>query len=99
MRVDANNQKSRKARSWRAPTPCAKVSPVSARQHGIGGWRSRMELSQRGAAELLGVSLRAYQELERGSAFGSELPRVPDRRTMLALTALAAGLTPWPSGP
>lgn len=33
----------------------------------IARWRARMGLSQRAAAELLGVSLSTYQDQERGS--------------------------------
>jgi hypothetical protein len=63
---------------------------------GVAGWRGAMELSQRGAAAALGMSLRCFQELERGAAFGSELPRSVDLRTRLAMRALASGLEPWP---
>lgn len=66
---------------------------------GVAGWRESMQLSQRGAAAALGMSLRCFQELERGSAFGSELPRSVDLRTRLAMRALAEGLQAWPVGP
>jgi DNA-binding XRE family transcriptional regulator len=82
-----------------APTLRSKVKTDRSRPRGLGAWRARLELSQRSAADALGMSLRAYQELERGAAFGSDLPRVPDRRTMLAAAAVLAGLTPLDSGP
>lgn len=57
-------------------------------------WRGRMDMSQRAAAEALGISLRAWQELERGAEFGSDRPRVADRRTLLACAALLVGVEP-----
>jgi len=56
-------------------------------------WRSDMGLSQRAAAAALGMSLPAYQALERGASFSTGKPTTIDRRTELACAALAAGIT------
>lgn len=81
----------------------AKGRRVAFTQHraraGVAGWREGLQLSQRGAAAALGMSLRCFQELERGAAFGSELPRSVDLRTRLAMRAIAEGLQAWPVGP
>jgi len=50
-------------------------------------WRKRLGLSQRDAAEALGVSLRQYSDYERGIA---EVPQT----VALACAALAYGLPP-----
>lgn len=51
-------------------------------------WRKKMKLSQRGAAESLGIGLRPYQEMERGTRFkavdGVEPDAPIDLRTELA---------------
>lgn len=47
-------------------------------------WRAGMQLSQRAAAAVLGIAPVSYQELERGVAYGSGMPRAIDRRTELA---------------
>ena len=59
----------------------------------IARWRARMGLSQRAAAAALGMSLSAYQEQERGAAFGGR-PRAPSRVLLLACAALEAGVEP-----
>lgn len=61
----------------------------------IKAWRTTLKLSQRAAAEQLGVALPTYQAMERGFAFGTSKPVIIDRRTALACAALAAGLGPW----
>lgn len=57
-------------------------------------WRTDMKLNQRDAASGLGLSLKGYQELERGSRFGTEQPVTIDRRTALACAAIRFGLDP-----
>lgn len=59
----------------------------------IARWRSRMGLSQRAAAEALGMSLSGYQEQERGASFGGT-PRDPSRVLLLACAAVERGITP-----
>jgi transcriptional regulator with XRE-family HTH domain len=59
----------------------------------IARWRARMGLSQRGAAEALGMSLSGYQEQERGAGFDGR-PRKPSRVLLLACAAIEAGLEP-----
>lgn len=61
----------------------------------ISEWRAFMGITQRRAASALGMTLKAYQELERGTSFDTGKPMVPDRRTLLALDALAKGCKPW----
>ncbi|WP_207389176.1 helix-turn-helix domain-containing protein [Marinobacter halodurans] len=47
-------------------------------------WRARMKWSQREAARQLGLTLKGYQELERGTRFATGEPCHVDRRTKLA---------------
>jgi len=61
-------------------------------------WRTALGLSQRAAAEGLGVSLPTYQAMERGSSFATGKPVVIDRRTALACAAIVAGLPAWGEG-
>ena len=51
-------------------------------------WRARKGLSQRGAAQALGVALTTYQEMERGRRFGSGKPVVISLMVELACRAL-----------
>lgn len=57
-------------------------------------WQARMGLSQRSAADALGMSLPAYQAMLRGSSFSTGKPRRIDRRTALACAAIEAGIQP-----
>lgn len=59
----------------------------------VAAWRGRMGLSQRAAADALGINLRAYQEHERGMSFAGVLRR-PNRVILLACAALEAGIAP-----
>lgn len=59
----------------------------------VAAWRARMGLSQRAAADALGINLRAYQEHERGASFAGA-PRKPSQQLLLACAALEAGLPP-----
>lgn len=59
----------------------------------IARWRARMAISQRAAAEALGMSLSAYQEQERGASFAG-VPRAPSRALLLACAAVESGLKP-----
>ena len=56
-------------------------------------WRARLGLSQRAAADALGMSLSGYQEQERGAGFDGR-PRKPPRVLLLACAAIEAGLEP-----
>lgn len=60
----------------------------------VSRWRARMGLTQRAAAAALGLTLRAYQEHERGAYFADDKPREDDLRTLLACAALEAGIEP-----
>jgi DNA-binding XRE family transcriptional regulator len=62
----------------------------------LAAWRAHMAMTQRAAAESLGVSLSTYQQWERGASFRDGAPMQPDTRTALACAALAAGIPPWP---
>lgn len=59
----------------------------------IARWRDRMGLSQRAAAEALGMSLSGYQEQERGAGFDGR-PRKPSHALLLACAAIEAGTQP-----
>lgn len=63
------------------------------RKSAIARWRERMGISQRVAAEQLGMSLSAYQEQERGSKFDGT-PRQPSKVLLLACAAIEAQLQP-----
>ena len=58
-------------------------------------WRKHMSLSQRAAAQALGVTLATLQAWERGRSFQTDKPVEIDRRTALACAALAAGIEEW----
>lgn len=57
-------------------------------------WRARLGISQREAAKCLNLSLKGYQELERGRKFDTGEPVEPDLRTRLACAAIESGLPP-----
>lgn len=61
----------------------------------LSAWRGHLHLSQRAAAEALGVTLATYQRLERGADWADSTPVQIDRRTALACAAIAAGLGEW----
>ncbi|WP_416232915.1 helix-turn-helix domain-containing protein [Castellaniella sp.] len=58
-------------------------------------WRQHMGMSQRAAAQALGVSLPTLQAWERGASFQTGKLVEIDRRTALACAALAAGIGEW----
>lgn len=60
----------------------------------IASWRARMGLSQRAAAELLGVSLTTYQDAERGINRRTGKPARVSRIWRLACAAREAGIPP-----
>lgn len=62
-------------------------------------WRTQMDMTQRQAAEALGVTPTTYQRMERGADFTTGKPVEIDRRTALACAALAAGLGPYSATP
>lgn len=60
-------------------------------------WREEMGISQREAADGLGLALKNYQFLEWGenrSIKGSPRPAVMSKRVALACAAIKAGLVP-----
>lgn len=57
-------------------------------------WRTRIGLSQRAAAEKLGVTLQTYQDLESGITRATGQPRELDLRTRLACAAIERGIEP-----
>lgn len=57
-------------------------------------WRADMGMTQRAAAEVLGITLATYQRLERGQEWGSIKAVSIDRRTAFACAAIRFGLTP-----
>ncbi len=63
------------------------------RSTAVAAWRERLGLSQRDAAEALGLSLTAYQEHERGRSFRGR-PREPSKAILLACAAIERGLAP-----
>lgn len=60
----------------------------------IAAWRVRASLTQRAAAEALGMSLPAYQQYERGAAFADGSPRIAPRWLLLACAAIEHGIDP-----
>ena len=57
-------------------------------------WRADMGWSQRKAASELGITLKTYQQLERGQSWATGEPVLPCLRTALACAALRARLPP-----
>jgi transcriptional regulator with XRE-family HTH domain len=53
----------------------------------VSRWRERMGLSQRAAADALGMSLSAYQEQERGGSFDGKR-RAASQVLLLACAAI-----------
>lgn len=60
----------------------------------VARWRARMSLSQRAAAEALGMSLPAYQSHERGVSYSTGEPVRTSRMMLLACAAIEAGIQP-----
>jgi len=60
----------------------------------ISDWRSEMNLTQRAAAEALGITLATYQRMERGLEWSGKKSVIIDRRTALACAAIRAGIAP-----
>ena len=58
-------------------------------------WLKHMGLSERRAAELLGVNPASIGAWRRGINYKTGQPLQADRRTALACAALAAGLDEW----
>ena len=61
----------------------------------LGRFRKRHSLSQREAAELVGVGLSTWQQLERG--FRDRRPSLQLIRHLEALDVIAVKGLPWPS--
>lgn len=60
----------------------------------IATWRADLGMTQRAAAEALGITLATYQRLERGQEWDGSKTVSIDRRTALACAAIRYGLTP-----
>lgn len=58
-------------------------------------WRKSLGLTQRAAAQALGVVLTTYQSMERGRHWTTGKPVTLDKRTALACSAVAHGLPPF----
>ncbi len=58
-------------------------------------WQTRMGLSGRAAAKLLGVSAATYQDWVSGKSRSTGKPVQPSRLVALACAALEAGLDEW----
>lgn len=81
------------ARSQRqevASKPALVVRNGSARR--LHAWRERVGMTQRQAAEALGMALNNYQRLERGRDWNTDRETAIDRRTELACIAIERGL-------
>lgn len=57
-------------------------------------WRQRMGLSQRAAAQALGMALTSYQDQERGTNRRTGQPIRTPRTLLLACAAIEAGIQP-----
>lgn len=60
----------------------------------VASWRARMGLSQRAAAEVLGLALTTYQDQERGTNRQTGLPIRTPLILLLACAAIERGLKP-----
>lgn len=58
-------------------------------------WMQDMSLTNEQAADALGISIARVKELKRGEAYTPGREGGPDRRTLLAMAALKAGLHPY----
>lgn len=58
-------------------------------------WMREMGFTNEQAAVALDLSLARVKELKRGAAYTEGREGAPDRRTLLAMAALKAGLTPY----
>ena len=63
-------------------------------RNAVASWRARMAFSQRAAAEVLGLSLRSYQQQERGRAWTTGEPMTPPRTLLLACAAIEKAVEP-----
>lgn len=60
-------------------------------------WRDRLGLTQGAAAKALGISEKQVQRYDYAMGAGRDrAAQAPDRRTRLAMAAIAAGLEPEP---
>lgn len=66
----------------------------AARSTALGRWRARMGLSQRAAAEALGLALTSYQDQERGTSRATGEPIRTPKSLLLACAALERGVEP-----
>lgn len=60
----------------------------------VARWRARMGLSQRAAAEALGLALTSYQDQERGTNRTTGAPIRTPLSLLLACAALEHGIDP-----
>lgn len=70
------------------------ATPQAGPESALAAWRARMALSQRAAAEALGVSLPTYQQWEAGKSWKTGLPVDPPLTALLAAAALENRLQP-----
>lgn len=68
--------------------------PTATANTALAAWRARLGLTQRAAAAALGMTLRGYQEQERGAQFTSGEPRTASRVLLLACAAIERGIGP-----
>jgi transcriptional regulator with XRE-family HTH domain len=47
-------------------------------------WRAAMGITQRAAADALGITVTTYSAMERGVSYVTKKPQIIDRRTELA---------------
>ena len=57
-------------------------------------WRIDLAITQRKAADALGMTLAKYQQLERGANFETGKPTRIDLRTSYACAAIRLGIAP-----
>lgn len=60
----------------------------------LAAWRDRLGLSQRAAADALGMTLSGYQQLEHERSAVTGERRAPRRVVLLAAAAIESGLSP-----
>jgi len=72
---------------------------VSEKNTPIARWRQRLGLSQRAAADALGMALTSYQDQERGTNRRTGEPIRTPRTLLLACAAIEAGLEPITAEP
>lgn len=72
---------------------------MAATETAVARWRARMGLSQRAAADALGLSLPAFQAHERGVSFATGKPVRPSLVVRLACAAVEQQVLPVEDDP